>query len=255
MKDFQLNQVTVGVTDIEQSFNYYKNLGLLPIVKSDHYARFIVPGNESTFSIHKADLVQSTSTIYFEVGDVDRAYDELKSSGFEFTKEPADQRWAWREAYLNDPDENKICIYSAGRNRINPDWRLPESKDKHLLTENHFRDWLEKYKKAWESASPKDAAELFVEDAKYFETPFDEPSTGRENIIKYWNAVPEDQLNVKFGYEIIHVYNDIGYCKWNASFTRKASDTNVKLDGIFEVTFDASGRGRIFREWWHREEN
>jgi hypothetical protein len=27
----------------------------------------------------------------------------------------------------------------------------------------------------------------------------------------------------------------------------------VMLDGIFEVTFDESGRGKIFREWWHRK--
>jgi catechol 2,3-dioxygenase-like lactoylglutathione lyase family enzyme len=250
-----LNQVTVSVTDIERSFQFYKELGLLPIVKSPHYARFIAPGNEATFSIETVNSVSSTTTVYFEVDDVDRLYSELKSAGFVFEQEPTDQRWEWREAYLNDPDGNKICIYHAGIVRMNPEWRLPESKSQHMLTKESFTDWLEKYKEAWEGASPSDAAELFVENAKYYETPFDGPSTGRENIIKYWNAVPEEQLDVNFGYEIIHIYKDVGYCKWNASFVRKASGVKVKLDGIFEVTFDESGRGIIFREWWHRKES
>lgn len=253
--NLSLNQVTVSVTDIERSFKFYKKLGLLPIVKSQHYARFITPGNEATFSIHKADSVNSTSTVYFEVEDVDKIYSELKSVGFVFEQEPTDQRWEWREAYLKDPDDNKICIYHAGIVRMTPEWRLPESKSEHILTEESFTEWLEKYKEAWESASPSAAAELFAKDAKYYETPFDEPSTGRENIIEYWNAVPEDQLDVKFGYEIICVYKDVGYCKWNTLFVRKASGGKVELDGIFEVTFDESGRGIIFREWWHRKES
>lgn len=254
MINLSLNQVTLNVIDIERSFNFYKNLGLHPIVKSDHYARFIVPGNEATLSIHKAESVGSSTIIYFEVDDVDKAYNQLSSSGFEFEQEPVDQKWEWREAYLNDPDKNRICIYHAGKVRLNPDWRLPESKSKHLLTEEHFRNWLEKYKAAWETESPQNAAELFVEDAEYYETPFDESSIGREKIVEYWNAVPEGQADIKFGYEIINTYGNTGYCKWNASFIRKASGMKVMLDGIFEVTFDESGRGKIFREWWHRKE-
>lgn len=255
MRSFSLNQVTVSVKNVESSFDFYKKLGLHPIVKSDHYARFIVPGNEATFSIHKAESVHSTTMVYFEVEDVDKTYKELKDGGFEFETEPTDQCWQWREAYLKDPDGNKICIYHGGIIRMNPEWRLPESKDEYLLTEEHFKEWLEKYKVAWENESPEDAAELFTEDAKYFEIPFDEPSTGREKIVEYWNAVPEGQTDIKFGYEILKTYNNVGYCKWNASFVRKATGKKVLLDGIFEVTFNESGRGKIFREWWHRKES
>ncbi len=254
MHQLSLNQVTFSVTNIDRSYNFYKELGLFPIVKSDHYARFIVPGNEATLSIHVSEKVRSTTTIYFEVNDVDEVYNELIEKGFDFRESPADQRWQWREAYLEDPDGNQICIYHAGEIRMNPEWRLDESKERHLLTREHFKEWLEKYKKAWESESPEEAAKLFVKDAKYYETPFDEPSTGREKIVEYWNAVPEGQKEVKFGYEIIHTYNNVGYCKWNASFVRKATDARVSLDGIFEVAFDKSGKGETFREWWHRKE-
>lgn len=55
--DLALNQITISVKDINRSFSVYKKLGLIPIVKNSHYARFLAPGNEAIFSIHNADKV------------------------------------------------------------------------------------------------------------------------------------------------------------------------------------------------------
>lgn len=254
LNEFSLNQVTLSVTDIDTSFKFYNDLGLIPIVKSDHYARFIVPGNEATLSIHNADRVNSSTTIYFEVKSVDKKVSELKRAGFNFMEDPKDQKWQWREAYLEDPDGNLICIYHAGRVRINPDWRIDESKQNHLLTEEHFNNWLENYRSAWENSDPESAAELFTEDAEYHETTFEKPSIGKANIIKYWNSVPESQTGITFNYKILKGYNNTGYCRWKAEFTRTTTGVFVQLDGIFEVEFDSSGKCTIFKEWWHRKE-
>lgn len=119
----QLNQVTVYVTNTENAVAFYKKLGLQLIVLSPHYARFIVPGNLATFSVHLADVVNPSATmVYFECEDVDATYDKLKNAGVEFLMEPTNQSWLWREAYLQDPDGNKLCIYHAGENRLNPPW-------------------------------------------------------------------------------------------------------------------------------------
>lgn len=123
----QLNQVTVAVTDIERAIAFYKLLGLKLIVHSPHYARFIVAGNNATFSIHIADKVTAPQTVvYFECDDVDVTYQELKSKGITFEGEPTNQDWLWREVYCKDPDRNSICLYHAGENRLNPPWRIKE---------------------------------------------------------------------------------------------------------------------------------
>ena len=62
--------------------------------------------------------------IYFECEDVDEEVERLRSVGIKLEAEPVDQSWLWREAYLRDPDGNRICIYRAGENRLNPPWRL-----------------------------------------------------------------------------------------------------------------------------------
>ena len=123
----RLNQVTVIVTDINRSVEFYRGLGLMQIVSADsRYARFLCPDGDATFSIEKKPGVipQSTTIIYFECDNLDDTVSELKSKGYVFDQDPTDQSWLWREAYLRDPDGNIICLYYAGENRINPPWRL-----------------------------------------------------------------------------------------------------------------------------------
>ena len=122
----ELNQVTVPCTDYAASVEFYSKLGLVQIVDSPpRYARFESSAG-STLSIHAADedAAQAAATVYFEVPDVDAAVAAIRARGLEFEDGPVDQQWLWREAYLRDPANNRICIYHAGENRRNPPWRL-----------------------------------------------------------------------------------------------------------------------------------
>lgn len=249
-----LDQVTVSVTDLPRAFDFYQRLGLHPVVRSDHYARFIAPGNEATFSLHLAESVESTTVVYFQLDDLDGFVAGLSERGLQIDQAPRDQAWQWREAYLNDPDGNRICLYHAGRIRTNPDWRLPESRNAHPLSREEFGEWLDAYKDAWQARDPERAAALFSDDASYFETPFDEPARGRPGILHYWQAVPEHQRDVRFDYRIIHFQDGVGFNHWRATFTRQESGDEVALDGIFEVHLNGEGRCTLFREWWHRRE-
>ena len=122
----ELNQVTVPCTDYAASVEFYTRLGLVQIVDSPpRYARFESSAG-STLSIHASEegAPANAATIYFEVPDVDAAVATIQARGLEFESEPLDQQWLWREAYLRDPANNRICIYHAGENRRNPPWRI-----------------------------------------------------------------------------------------------------------------------------------
>ena len=125
----RLNQVTVTVRDIDSAITFYQSLGLKLIVKSPHYARFMCPEGESTFSIHLGDgPVTASTVVYFENKNLDQWVKDLQAAGMVFDSEPADQRWLWREARLRDPSGNPICLFDAGENRLNPPWRLAETE-------------------------------------------------------------------------------------------------------------------------------
>ena len=122
-----LNQVTILSAKVSETARFYQKLGLKLIVDSlPRYARFECPDGDATLSVHAAEdvLPNQNIVLYFECADLDAKVAELKSSGIEFESEPQDQTWLWREAYLLDPNANRICLFYAGENRQNPPWRV-----------------------------------------------------------------------------------------------------------------------------------
>ena len=122
-----LNQVTIYSAKPAETVEFYKKLGLRLIVDSlPRYARLECPDGESTLSVHITENTQANHSIvlYFECEDLDEKVAELKAAGLIFNEEPTDRDWLWREAYLKDPNGNKICLFHAGENRKNPPWRI-----------------------------------------------------------------------------------------------------------------------------------
>jgi len=126
-----LNQVTLPVKNMEMSTDFYRRLGFLQIVDTPHYVRFSCPDGGATFSLSlEEDLPdnnQHGAVIYFEHSELDMWVEEIQQRGIELEQSPTDQSYLWREAILRDPSGNKIKLYWAGENRLNPPW-LVEKK-------------------------------------------------------------------------------------------------------------------------------
>lgn len=125
-----LNQVTLPVNNLTEANEFYRRLGFVQIVDSPHYARFECPARSnshepSTFSLMlEPESNGSGATIYFEHEALDEWVEELIAKGVEFEQLPTDMSYLWREAILHDPSGNKIKLYWAGENRLNPPWRV-----------------------------------------------------------------------------------------------------------------------------------
>jgi catechol 2,3-dioxygenase-like lactoylglutathione lyase family enzyme len=122
-----LNQVTIFSQRTVETVEFFEKLGLRRIVDSlPRYARLECPDGEATLSVNIADDVIATNNIvlYFECDDLDDRVAQLKTTGLTFDEDPADRPWLWRQAYLKDPNGNKICLFNAGENRKNPPWRV-----------------------------------------------------------------------------------------------------------------------------------
>jgi catechol 2,3-dioxygenase-like lactoylglutathione lyase family enzyme len=122
-----LNQVTIYTDKSLETVEFFKKLGLRLIVDSlPRYARLECPDGESTLSVQDDPnaVVSSNVVLYFECETLDAEVDRLKSLGLEFDEDPTDRPWLWRQAYLKDPNGNKICLFHGGENRKNPPWRV-----------------------------------------------------------------------------------------------------------------------------------
>lgn len=122
------------------------------------------------------------------------------------------------------------------------------------LTHEHFRRWLTVYGKASEENDPQASANLFTENAAYYETPFAEPLVGREAIHEYWNKGAQTLKDKESSFEILAVNGNTGIARWQSKFTVIESDKRLALDCLFVAEFDEAGLCQTFREWWHIQE-
>lgn len=123
----RLNHVTLIVTELQRSLRFYRALGLVTIVHAPpRYARFVCPDGDSTLSIEvtgEAALAPRVQ-LYFECDALDDRVAQLRAAGLSFRQLPTDMDYLWREARLSDPDGHEIRLYSAGRNRLDPPWKI-----------------------------------------------------------------------------------------------------------------------------------
>jgi catechol 2,3-dioxygenase-like lactoylglutathione lyase family enzyme len=122
----RLDQVTLAVSDLARSVEFYRRLGFVQIVADEGYARFVCPAGDATLSLEQMETVPpSATTLFLECDELDETVSALDAVGVNFEHPPVDQPWLWREARLRDPDGNQLCLFHAGENRLNPPWRLP----------------------------------------------------------------------------------------------------------------------------------
>ncbi len=77
-----LNQITIPSLDVKKATEFYKKLGLILIVEAfPRYARFELPEDNATFSIHKVEELPKGSgiTIYFEDDNLDELVTGLQA--------------------------------------------------------------------------------------------------------------------------------------------------------------------------------
>jgi predicted enzyme related to lactoylglutathione lyase len=130
--------VTLPAADIDVSVAFYEGMGFTLIVLSPHYARFECPEGDATFSVHLSTEPSDPTgvVVYFECSDLDVRVGELQARGYLFSKPPTDERWLWREARLQDPSGNILCLFWAGQNRKNPPWRVPQAAHQRAQAES-----------------------------------------------------------------------------------------------------------------------
>ena len=126
----RLNQVTLAAKDMAASVLFYEKLGLKLIVDSaPRYVRFEFPddgqGTQATLSLHavQTDFTPSPDAplIYFEVDDV-QAF--LTEKALTPLTTPEMKPYLWFEADIEDPSGNRIRLFTAGKNRRFPPWRI-----------------------------------------------------------------------------------------------------------------------------------
>jgi hypothetical protein len=110
-------------------------------------------------------------------------------------------------------------------------------------------EWLEAYRKAWVERDPTAAAALFTADATYAEQPYQDAFAGPAGVRDYWARVTATQSDVEIRYGTPITVGNRTAVEWWTTLTNDG--VPITLAGAFMLEFDASGRCRSLREYWH----
>jgi lactoylglutathione lyase len=117
----QIDYVMIGVSDMEQSVRFYKDtLGMPLKYKTNEWTEFQT--GATTLALHlskprvsstpaQREMIAGTSTIGFNVTDLDKTYSELRSKNVRFVMEPKmREEEGIKLAVCLDPDGLEISI-------------------------------------------------------------------------------------------------------------------------------------------------
>jgi lactoylglutathione lyase len=128
----QIDYVMIGVSNMEQSVRFYKDtLGMPLKYKTNEWTEFQT--GATTLALHlskprvsstpaQREMIAGTSTIGFNVTDLDKTYRELKSKNVRFVMEPKmREEEGIKLAVCLDPDGLEISISETVKQPIRAD--------------------------------------------------------------------------------------------------------------------------------------
>ena len=119
------------------------------------------------------------------------------------------------------------------------------------MTRQDFQTWLDRYIDAWRSNDPRAIGELFSDDATYLWNPWDQPTRGRDAIVKAWTDDPDPPGSWEAAYEAVAVDGDVAVARGRTRYLESHDGmAGRSYDNIFVCRFGPDGRCREFTEWF-----
>ena len=124
------------------------------------------------------------------------------------------------------------------------------------MTHEDVQRWLDRYVAAWRSYDSAEIADLFAQAATYRNHPWDEPITGRDDIVRAWVAPEGDESqrddpgSWDARYQPFAVEGQRAVATgWSRYFAQ--GDTPERLyHNCYLLEFDGDGRCRSFTEFY-----
>ncbi len=102
--------------------------------------------------------------------------------------------------------------------------------------------------RAWEQKNPDLLRTIIADDFEWYESPFEEPITNIEVLLKVWEEHLSVQSKIKLEFEILVENSTSQITLCTADITR---NSNVeKLAGCYIISLDKNGKVKKFRHFW-----
>lgn len=113
---------------------------------------------------------------------------------------------------------------------------------------DRVEQWVDGYRRAWESNDPDDVRRLFTDDAEYRLTPSAEPWVGQEAIVAGWLEHQDPPGSTEWSWERVAVEGDTAVVRCATVYPD--GPKRGTYDNLWVLRFADDGRVRSFTDWW-----
>lgn len=107
-------------------------------------------------------------------------------------------------------------------------------------------DWIEAYRRAWESNDPADITALFSETAEYRTEPFAEPWRGHDGIVAGWLEAADEPGETTFQWSPLVATTELAIVQGTTVYGSR----ELTYSNLWVIRFAPDGRASRFTEWW-----
>lgn len=119
------------------------------------------------------------------------------------------------------------------------------------ISGSRVRDWVEGYRRAWDSNDPAEIGALFTDDAAYRTEPWRSPWLGRDEIIQGWLGQRDEPGQTSFRWSVLHETPEMAFVQGETDYHDEPPRT---YSNLWVIRLDAGGRCSDFTEWWMRHD-
>jgi hypothetical protein len=130
------------------------------------------------------------------------------------------------------------------------------------MTREELQAWLDRYVEAWRTYDREQIGDLFSADATYRYHPYDEPISGREEIVKSWlgesddeqASEPDEPGTWEAEYRPFAIDGASAVATGRSAYRERPDGAFVRVyHNCYVMRFDDEGRCAEFTEWYLRQ--
>jgi uncharacterized protein (TIGR02246 family) len=184
--------------------------------------------------------------------------DAIVESWLEEPDTPGEHEFEWHELPDGLAVVQGVTTYDDGKRRVvydnlfvidlADDGRAREFTEWYMKRRdtNALKDWVTRYRAAWESNAPDDIRSLFTEDGVYHATPSHKGWTGHEEIVKRWLEHQDPAGSTTFEWKQVAFDGEIGVVTAVSGYPD--GPKKGTYDNVWIVELAPDGRARSFTD-------
>lgn len=110
------------------------------------------------------------------------------------------------------------------------------------------QNWMNGYRRAWETNVPDDIRALFTPDAVYRGRPGQPAWTGHDEIVAGWLEHADEPGSTTFAWETLANDGDLAVVRCVTTYP--AGPKKGAYDNMWVIDFARDGRAAEFTDWW-----